>query len=91
MVLKDQIKSLIDNPPDQKLFELSKRKMIGEFLVLCNSISQLGNYAMDYFIKGINPFEFYHALCKMTYDEMQLIRNRLIIDTLVTIEYIPAR
>lgn len=54
-------------------FNRVKKTLAGSFISRFNNIEGLGNFISDYFIRGINPFDYYEALKKV--DENQILER----------------
>jgi predicted Zn-dependent peptidase len=80
----EQIKTTL---PDEKQFELSKRKLIGEYIQMFDQISQLANQVLDYEMKSISLFDFFKELSALTYDDVLKMRDDILLDSLVSITF----
>ena len=89
VALSQLFKNMVLLEPDKQQFALGKRKIIGEYLSIFNNISHLANSFLDYYIKGINMIEFYQSLESLTYQDILDIRNTIMLDTTITLAYIP--
>lgn len=71
--IKQHIKEKVDivNSED---FQRVKKMMVGSFISRFNNVEGLGNFIKDYFIRGVNPFDYYHILKDISENE---ITNRL--------------
>lgn len=72
----DEIRNYMkkDNILGAEAFDRVKKTLTGSFISRFNSIEGLGNFINDYFIRGINPFDYYNYLKAV---EEKDIRERL--------------
>lgn len=89
MALSNLLSDLISEDPDNLQFSLSKRKIIGEYLQIFNNISHLANSFLEYYIKDVNMFDFYHSLESISYADILAIRSKIDLSTLMTLVYLP--
>lgn len=87
--LSQALINMIVNEPDKEQFKLAKRKILGEYLTIFNNTSHLANSFLEYYIKGINMFEFYQSLESLSYDDILSIRSLIDLDSLMTVVYLP--
>lgn len=55
-------------------FQRVKKMMVGSFISRFNNIEGLGNFIKDYFIRGVNPFDYYEVLKEIKEED---VLNRL--------------
>jgi len=89
LALYQVMTDLVNEEPDKNQFHLAKRKIIGEYLQIFNNISQLANSFLEYYIKDINMFTLYESLELLSYQDIQSIRAKIDLSTLMTLLYMP--
>ena len=76
----EEIKRYIKNNSDtinSEDFLRIKKMLVGSFISRFNNIESLGNFIKDYFIRGVNPFDYYEVL-KDIREEDILVRLRFL-------------
>ncbi|WP_163194819.1 EF-P 5-aminopentanol modification-associated protein YfmH [Clostridium thermarum] len=51
-------------------FQRVKKTLVGSFITRFNNIEGLGNFIKDYFIRGVNPFDYYEVLKDITEEKI---------------------
>lgn len=71
--IKEYVKEKADIVNSQDFLRV-KKMMVGSFISRFNNIEGLGNFIKDYFIRGVNPFDYYNILKDISENE---IKDRL--------------
>ena len=67
--IKEYVKEKADIVNSQDFLRV-KKMMVGSFISRFNNIEGLGNFIKDYFIRGVNPFDYYEILKDINEDEV---------------------
>ncbi|MBU1145435.1 MAG: insulinase family protein [Firmicutes bacterium] len=78
---------LQDYQIDSKRFIIQKRKLVGQFVQIFNSITQTNNFIAEYALRGMNAFTFLSILEKITENDLYGMVHYFQENAIVSIHY----